>query len=90
MCERVTLTIGTDDQAVELELTQVVDSVMSVMRPWTEDMSTMFRDRVKEGAIMKAIEVVIQDRRGRGEVITPWYVRRTLSAPSAAGVTFSC
>ena len=90
MCERVILTIGTDDQAVELELTQAVDSMMSVMRPWTEDMSTMFRDRVKEGAIMKAIEVVIQDRRERGETTTPWYVRRTPPAPSAAGIIFSC
>ena len=90
MHERVILTIGTGDQAVELELTQAVDSMMSVMRPWTVDMSTMLRDQVKEGAIMRAIEVVIQDRQERGETATPWFVRRTPPAPSAAVMTFSC
>ena len=90
MRERVILTIGTGDQAVKLELTQAVDSMMSVMRPWTSSMSTTLRDWVRDGAIMKAIEVVIRDRQERGETTTPWFVRRTPPAPSAGVVAFSC
>ena len=90
MHERVFLTIGTSDQTVELELTQAVDSMMSVMRPWTSSMSTMLRDRVRDGAIMKATEVVIRDRQERGEITAPWFVRRVPPAPSAAVVAYSC
>ena len=90
MRERVFLTIGTGDQAVELELTQAVDSMMSLMRPWTSSMSSMLRDRVKDGAIMRATEAVIRVRQERGEITTPWFVRRTPPAPSAAVVAYSC
>ena len=89
MHERVFLTIGTGDQAVELELTQAVDSMMSLMRPWTSSMSSFLRNRVKDGAIMRATEAVIRDRQERGEITTPWFVRRVPSAPSAAVVVYS-
>ena len=90
MRERVFLTIGLDEQAVEFELTQTVDNMMAILRPWTASMSTMLRGRVRDESIMRAIEVVIQARQERGETTTPWYVRRTPPAPSAAVMAFSC
>ena len=88
--ERVFLTVDTGDQAVELEFTQAVDSMMSLMRPWTSSMSSILRNRVKDGAIMRATEAVIRDRQGRGEITAPWFVRRVPPAPSAAVVAYSC
>ena len=90
MRERVFLTIGLDEQAVEFELTQTVDSMMAILRPWTASMSSTLRGRVRDESIMRAVEVVIQARQERGETTTPWYVRRTPPAPSAAGIIFSC
>ena len=90
MRERVFLTIGLDEQAVELELTQTVDNMMAVLRPWTASMSAILRDRVRNESIMRAIEVVIQARQEKGETTTPWYVRRSPPAPSAAVMAFSC
>ena len=90
MRERVFLTVGLDEQAVEFELTQIVDNMMAILRPWTASMSTALRGRVRDESIMRAIEVVIQARQERGETTTPWYVRRTPPAPSAAVMTFSC
>ena len=90
MHERVILTIGTGDQAVELELTQAVDSMMSLMRPWTSSMSSILRNRVEDGAIMRATEAVIRDPQERGEITAPWFVRRVPPAPSAAVVAYSC
>ena len=90
MRERVFLTIGLDEQAVELELTQTVDNMMAVLRPWTASMSAILRDRVRNESIMRAIEVVIQARQEKGETTTLWYVRRSPPAPSAAVMAFSC
>ena len=90
MRERVFLTIGLGEQAVEFELTRTVDSMMAILRPWTASMSPMLRGRVRDESVMRVIEVVIQARQERGETTTPWYVRRTPSAPSAAGTIFSC
>ena len=90
MHERVCLTVGLGDQAVELELTQTVDDMMSLMRPWTASMPPALRSRVKDGVIVRAAEAVIRDRQERGETITPWYVRRVPPAPSSNVVAYSC
>ena len=90
MRDRVFLTIGLDEQAVELELTQTVDNMMSILRPWTASISSTLRDRVRDEAIMRATEAVIRDRQEKGEITTPWGVRRTPPAPYAAVVAFSC
>ena len=90
MRERVFLTIGLSEQAVEFELTQTVDCMTAILRPWTASMSPMLRGRVRDESIMRAIEVVIQARQERGETTTPWYIRRTPPVPSAAGIIFSC
>ena len=88
--ERVFLTFSTGDQAVEPELTQAVNNMMTLMQPWTSSMSYVLRNRVKDGAIMRATEAVIRDRQGRGEITAPWFVRRVPPAPSAAVVAHSC
>ena len=81
--ERVFLVFGTGDQEVEFELTQAVNNMMILMQPWTSSMSYILLNRVKDGAIMRATEAVIRARQGRGEITTPWFIRRVAPAPSA-------
>ena len=90
MTERVFLTFSTGDQAVERELTQAVTSMLTLMQPWTSSMPYVLRNRVKDGASMRATKAVIRDRQGRGEITAPWFVRRVPPAPSAAVVAYSC
>ena len=66
--KRVFLTTGTGVQAVELELTQAVDSMTALIQPWTSSMSYILCNRVKDGAIMRATEAVIRDRQERGKI----------------------
>ena len=81
--QRVFLVFGTGDQEVEFELTQAVNSMMTLMQPLTSSMSYILLNRVKDGAIMRATEAVIRARQERGEIITPWVIRRIPPSPSA-------
>ena len=81
--ERIFLVFDTGDWEVEFELTQAVNSMMTLMQPLTSSMSYILLNRVKDGAIMRATEAVIRARQERGEIIAPWVIRRIPPSPSA-------
>ena len=85
--ERIFVVFDAHDREEEFELTQAVNDMMSLVQLLAPDLSPMLIHPMREAAIVRAAEQVARAQRRRGNISSPWFIRRVTSP---RGDTASC
>ena len=80
--EKIYIVFVADDREEEVDLTPLVNDMMTLMQPLTSTMSPMLLNHVREGAIIRAARIIIRAQQERGHISSPWLIRR-MTPPSA-------
>ena len=74
--ERVFVVFNALGLEIEFELTQAVEDTMFLMRSLQPDLAADVEHQLRESTIQRAAEHVARVQRRRGDVSTPWVIRR--------------